>query len=177
MGPNTNVETPEQEEAEFAYLATIDRSVQGDASIGLRGYPFSVRAFRDSVAAATRFPVLKEPVAETDPIGIRRALSARRQLSGVLESLSLRVVDTTVSRPLRLALYFYHNSTQSLERVETLLYQGVEESSLIDRVRGNWQDGMLRPQAANALNDALEWERQAAEQIALALASHNPRKR
>jgi len=165
------------EEAEFEFLAIISRSVQGDAAVGLRPYPLSVRAFHDSLAAAATLPMLRADAPETDPLGIRRAIDARNQVTSLLETLTLRMVDTTISQPLRLALYFYHNSIESLKRVESFLYEGNPESTTIDRCRANWSNDVRRPQAADAAGSILEWERQAAEQVSLALAGRRPRHR
>ncbi|MEW5875665.1 MAG: hypothetical protein AB1752_10840 [Candidatus Zixiibacteriota bacterium] len=167
----------ELEESEFQFLAVIDRSVQGDATVGLRPYPLSVRAFHDSLASAAEMPALRADAPETDPLGIRRAIDARSQVSSLLETLTLRMVDTTISQPLRLALYFYHNSIESLKKLESFLYEGNPESTLVERCRNNWSNDVRRPQAADAAGSILEWERQAAEQVSLALAARNPRRR
>ncbi len=149
----------------FRWLETIHHSVQGDRDHGIMPYPLSIRALRDSLATATDVPTLATPLVTNDPLGIRRARRAREYAATLLERLSMQVVDTMDTQPLRLALYFYHNSVETLIRLDSLMYNHPHQTIPPGRLEETWADDNRRSDAVAALTDLLEWEKQAAEQI------------
>lgn len=173
-GRDSIMRTPSREESGYEFLSVIDRSVRGDPAIGLRPYPLSIRAFRDSLTVTSQMPALASSAPATDPLGVRRVATQRARVTALLEGLALQVTDTSVSQPLRLALYYYHNGIQTLGRLDSALYQGGAEIALLDRCRENWGSELRRARAAAITGEFLDWERQAAEQIALALAARKP---
>lgn len=168
--------TMDTEANAYRLLETIHRSVQGDRENGIVPYPLSLRTIRDSLASSTTLPELSKPTVPGDPLGIRRALQARQFVVSQLERLSMQVVDTLESQPLRLALYFYHNSVESFNRLDSLLYGHPHATLPPDRLAEYWSDQTRRTQAVEAMTDILEWEKQAAEQIEVVVTRRSPRR-
>ncbi|MBD3299182.1 MAG: hypothetical protein GF341_11040 [candidate division Zixibacteria bacterium] len=158
----------------YRWLETIHHSVQGDRDHGITPYPLSIRALRDSLATATDVPTLATPVVTSDPLGIRRARRAREYAATLLERLSMQVVDTLETQPLRLALYFYHNSVETLVRLDSLMYNHSHQTIPPGRLEETWADESRRSDAIEALTDLLEWEKQAAEQIEAVVTRRSP---
>lgn len=169
------VETNREANA-FAWLKTVHQSVAGNPANGIEPYPLSIRAFRDRVETNESVPALAEPVDESDPLGVRRVRQARLYAIELLEWLSQMSIDTSQTSALRLTLYYYHNSLQAIDRLDSLLYGGATSTVPPSAYREVWDREALRAQAASALTDLLEWEKQAAEQIAVIVSLREPPK-
>jgi hypothetical protein len=160
----------------YQWLRTVTASVRGDASVGLRPYPLSLRAFRDSVEASLDVPKLLEPIDPRDPLGVRRAREMRSYAVELLEWLTATATDTLHTQPMRLALYYYHNAIEILTQLDTLLYDAQPGPVNPDTYRENWRNDVRKPQIVAKMTDLLEWEKQAAQQLAAAL-SVSPKQR
>ena len=160
----------------YEWIKAVDLSVRGESGLGLLPYPLTLRAFRDSARVSAGLPQITEPIHPNDPLGIRRARQAREYGTALLEHMTVMATDTLESQPLRLALYFYHNAIQTLTRLDTLLYDAVPGIITPDQYEANWANEVRRSQVAARMNDLLEWEKQAAEQLAtvLSLGSKSP---
>jgi hypothetical protein len=165
------VQKPGERTAGYAWLQRLIESVRNDPSRGIKAYPLSLRAFRDQAGGTAEVPELAEPVRTSDPLGVRRARNARSQLIGLLEWLSQTTTDTLESEPLRLALYYYHNAIQSLEQLDTLLYDAQPGAVSAERYGANWRNEVRKLEIVRRMDDLLEWEKQAAEAIGEAVSA------
>jgi hypothetical protein len=159
-----------EREAGYEWLRTVIESVRRDPSRGITPYPLSLRAFRDRVGTSVEVPELAEPVHESDPLGVRRARKVRSHLIGLLEWLSQTTTDTLESEPLRLALYYYYNAMQSLEQLDTLLYDAQPGAISTERYEANWRNDVRRVEIVGRIEDLLEWEKQAAGELGEAVS-------
>ncbi len=154
---------------DYAWLTSVSASVTGSEASGVSAYPLSIRAFHDRLVTARTLPELRQPATMTDPLGIRRARAARDFAVAILEHLSAMALDTALSQPLHLTLYFYHNATLSLDRLDSLLYSSQQQGDMIALCQANWANTARREKAATALTELLEWEKQASQQVTVAL--------
>ena len=176
-GPDSGSASSKLRPDDNAWLPTVNASVTGNERDGVNPYPLSIRGFRDKLASAASMPELLAPIDSTDPFGLRRARAARDYTVDIIERLTAMAVDTALSRPLRLALYFYHNATQSLDRLDSLLYDASTGNDVLPRSRANWANPGRKDQGAAALMQMLEWEKQASQQVAIALQVQEKGKR
>jgi hypothetical protein len=168
-GPDSNAASSRFQADDYAWLRTLNASVAGNERQGVLPYPLSIRGFRDKLADAPALPELLTPVDSLDPLGIRRALATRDYTVDIVERLTAMAVDTALSQPLRLALYFYHNATQSLDRLDSLLYDAASGHDILLLSQANWANPSRKDQAVATLTQMLEWEKQASQQVAIAL--------
>ena len=168
-GPDSNAASSRFQSDDYGWLRTLNASVAGNERQGVLPYPLSIRGFRDRLAEAPALPELLTPVDSLDPLGIRRALATRDYTVNVVERLTAMAVDTALSQPLRLALYFYHNATQSLDRLDSLLYDAASGPDILLLSQANWANPSRKDQAVATLTQMLEWEKQASQQVAIAL--------
>ncbi len=163
----------------YDWLRTVLASVRNDPSRGITPYPLSLRAFRDRVAQSPDVPKLAEPVNQSDPLGIRRARSARERMVETLEWLSQTTTDTLESEPLRLALYYYHNAVQSFDQLDTLLYNAKPGAVSPDTYATNWKYDVRKVEVVRLIDALLEWEKQAAGEIgeAVSVVTPEPKKK
>ena len=178
-GPDTTFSAVEvdREKNSYAWLKTVNASVAGDPANGIAPYPLSIRAFRGLLENEDAVPALAEPVDDSDPLGVRRVREARLYAVELLQWLTQMSVDTTQTNALRLTLYYYHNSLQAIDQLDSLFYGGAITAVSPMTYRDVWEREALRSEAVQTLNDLLEWEKQAAEQIALIVALREPPKK
>lgn len=173
-GPDSGAASSKMQADDYEWLRRVTKSVTGNEKEGISPYPLSIRGLREKLGAAAELPALLPPIDSLDPLGIRRARANRDYTVAVVERVTALAVDTALSQPLRLALYFFHNSTQSLERLDTLLYDAVPgpAAAVMDRARTNWADPARKTQGIETISQLLEWEKQAAQQVGIALGVH-----
>jgi hypothetical protein len=172
IGPDSNSASSQSKPDEFAWLQTLNASVAGNERAGVSPYPLSIRGIREKLAATTTMPELLAPIDSTDPAGLRWARSARDYTVDIVERLTATAVDTALSQPLRLALYFYHNATQSLDRLDSLLYDASTSNDVVHRCQANWANAGRKDKGVVALTQLLEWEKRALQQVTAALQVH-----
>ncbi|MBI5867362.1 MAG: hypothetical protein HZB43_03600 [candidate division Zixibacteria bacterium] len=172
-GPDSSFLSSKMQVDDYGWLRTVTASVTGNEKEGVTPYPLSIRGVREKLNASAELPPLLPPVDSLDPLGIRRARSNRDYTVGVVERLTALAVDTSLSQPLRLALYFFHNATQSLDRLDTLMYDAMRRADVMDRVRANWANPTRKGQGVETLTQLLESEKQAVQQVGIALAVHD----
>ncbi|HUU45115.1 MAG TPA: hypothetical protein VM118_05220 [Acidobacteriota bacterium] len=160
-------------DADNRLLRTVSQSVAGDPERGIEPYPLSMRRVIDRLDASDTLPALAHPIDSLDPIGAGRVLNARLRLTQSLERLVPMATDSALSAPLRLAQYFYHNSTGALEELRDVFYADPNGLGRPAALRANWTDRSRRAEAARLLQDALRWERDALTEVNRALAAHD----
>lgn len=160
--------------AAYDWLRTVLASVQDDPAHGIKPYPLSLRALRDRVTTSVEAPKLAEPVNQSDPLGVRRARTARLHLIELLEWLSQMPTDTLETEPLRLALYYYHNAVQSLDQLDTLLYDAQSGPVSPSTCQANWRYDVRKGEIVRRIDELLEWEKQAAGEIGEAVSVVTP---
>ncbi|MCH8993066.1 MAG: hypothetical protein IIA44_15110, partial [Acidobacteria bacterium] len=173
-GLDTNaVPLPQAGSSERRLLQKIDQSVVGDTKNGIMPYPLSIRDLADRLRSSGLLPVLAEPIDLADPIGVRRAIRARERVVEALERLVPRALDTTVSMPLRVAQYHYHNAIGSLQAFARTFYGPDDISDRLEALHLNWGDPPKRRSGAELLREDLKRERDAHEAIVRALAAYD----
>ncbi|HEX9750514.1 MAG TPA: hypothetical protein VGB22_04370 [candidate division Zixibacteria bacterium] len=163
---------PEPGQREFRMLEAVQRSVQGNPVIDLPPYPQSLVQLRDSLTMSLSLPLLRDSTAIADPLGIDAAIRARGGMLDALGQVIPLSADTSLTEPLRLALYFYTSSQESLGQLRQVMY-GSEGHVTGEALAQSWGNAAVRRRAAALLNEVLAVERKAAEAIGLALAARS----
>ena len=168
-GPDSSSGSSTLKPDDYVWLRLLSGSVAGNEREGVSPYPLSIRGIRDRLSSGAAMPELLVPVDSLDPLGLRRARDAREYTVNLVERLTALAVDSALSQPLRLALYSYHNSTQSLDRLDSLLYDYTTGPGVLSRCQANWTNTGRKDQSLAALTQLLEWERQASQEVAAVL--------
>ncbi|HSH00616.1 MAG TPA: hypothetical protein VLB27_11220 [candidate division Zixibacteria bacterium] len=156
---------------DYAFLRKIQQSVAGEPAAGIVPYPLSLRHLKDRFEQTDSLPGLTPPINRSDPIGIIAARAARADVEETLERLIPHALDTTLSAPLRLSLYFYHNSVALLDSMQTEFYGNGDNT--ITSLKRNWADAAKRRRGAGWLQDILRFERDALDALNRALAARD----
>jgi hypothetical protein len=164
---------PVPDSANWQFLRTVVRSIQGIPEDGVDAYPLSLRDFRELLASSDSLPSLSEPVTANDPLGIMRAKMAREFLLGVLQGLGEGQRDSIISESIKLSEYHLHSAISSLSSISTALYGPAIQAVVMDSLIANWMGIRARRRALEAMTDLLKAEKLATESLQIAVSRHD----
>lgn len=156
---------------EWTFLKTVVQSVQGDPAEGIAPYPLTLRRFRELLASSDSLPRLLSLPGGVDPLGIRRATSAREHLIGVIQGALAGRPDTSGGEPLRLAEYHIHSVVTSLMDMAAALYGNPDGFTSPDSLAARWGEIRPRRRALEMMSELIKSEKLALESLQIAIAA------